>query len=218
MARPDLKSRLGDYCSYCEMKNPTDVEHKLPKAHHPRRKLSWDNFLLACKFCNGIKLHQQDPGRPTRPTAALALYLWPDTDNTARAFMHNRRTNSVIVAIGLPASLAAVALRTIQLTGVDRTPGTTPPATAKDERWRKREEAWNTAEEARQKVIAQNTPEMRAVVGMLAAATGFWSVWRVVFVNDAVMLDVIDKSFKGTASECFHPVTRQPVVRPGGTL
>ncbi len=217
-ARPHLEQRIGDYCSYCEMPNATDVEHKLPRGVHPRRELSWENFLLSCKSCNSIKNNQQDPGKPTRPVAALALYLWPDTDNTARAFVYDRHMNDVTVAPGLPASLADAALQTIQMTGIDRTPGKTPPPTAKDKRWRLRQEAWNLAEIAFQEILSDDRPGLRRCVGVLAKKTGFWSVWRVIFAGDPVMLHIIDHAFLGTAHDCFDPTTRQPVARPGGRL
>ena len=56
-ARPDLIARIGQYCSYCEMKLDAtlDVEHVQPKKHHPDLRLEWNNFLLACKNCNSTK-------------------------------------------------------------------------------------------------------------------------------------------------------------------
>jgi len=45
-ARTDLIDRIGQYCSYCEMKLDAalDVEHVQPKTHHPNLKLAWSNF------------------------------------------------------------------------------------------------------------------------------------------------------------------------------
>ena len=79
-AREDLVHRIGAYCSYCELPQPTpDVEHVQPKSLRPTLRLVWKNFLLACKSCNSIK---QD--KPVR----LSQTLWPDRDNTARAFLY----------------------------------------------------------------------------------------------------------------------------------
>jgi hypothetical protein len=216
-ARPYLEQRLGDYCSYCEMPHATDVEHKLPKHVHPKRKRSWKNFLLGCRYCNGIKSHQQDAGRAARPTAALALYLWPDTDNTARAFVYHAN-NDVTVAPGLPPEVARVAAATLVMTGIDRIPGKTPPPSHKDKRWRKRREAWEVAEIERQDLSADDTPEQRARIGRVARATGFWSVWRATFAHDPATLEVIDRAFEGTAPDCFDAATRRPVARPRGRL
>jgi len=58
-AKPDLVSRLGQYCSYCERPISTQlaVEHiqpqGLPKYEHLKGR--WNNFLLACINCNSTK-------------------------------------------------------------------------------------------------------------------------------------------------------------------
>jgi 5-methylcytosine-specific restriction endonuclease McrA len=55
-ARNDLTGRLGWFCSYCEMPvhNMIEVEHIQPVANGGN-ELDWDNFLLACRYCNGNK-------------------------------------------------------------------------------------------------------------------------------------------------------------------
>lgn len=44
------------YCSYCEMgvRNMVEVEHVVPR-NHGGAPLEWENFLLSCRYCNGIK-------------------------------------------------------------------------------------------------------------------------------------------------------------------
>lgn len=217
-AGPALRDRLGDYCSYCESPCPTDVEHKLPKHVHPDRECRWENFLLSCKSCNSIKHGQQLAGSGAHPDAALALYLWPDTDNTARAFVYRQDRNDVTVAPGLPRRLAKAAAATLEMTGINRIPGRTPGPTSRDRRWLKRLEAWRIAEDKREDLAKNDTPSLRACIAELAGATGFWSVWRVVFAGDPQMLALIDLVFKGTAPDCFAPVTRVPVKRPNGQL
>ena len=57
-AKPGLIGAIGGFCSYCERQGHSaalDVEHIDDKNSHPEKKFSWDNFLLACKNCNGIK-------------------------------------------------------------------------------------------------------------------------------------------------------------------
>src|SRR5262245_56298948 len=78
-AQPDLIRQLGRFCSYCEREIASGiaVEHKRPKSKYPAEALSWDNFLLACPNCNSAKLDKK---------IILSLYLWPDLDNTFRAF------------------------------------------------------------------------------------------------------------------------------------
>jgi len=89
-----LKTALGNYCSYCErpLADRAQVEHICAEEQYPQWILSWDNFLLACPFCNGTK--SDDPERSTvkaqflvgnnNPTEAdyynaiLNNYTWPD--------------------------------------------------------------------------------------------------------------------------------------------
>lgn len=209
---------MGDYCSYCESPYPADVEHKLPKHVHPDRERRWENFLLSCKSCNSIKHSQQNAGSVVDPDAALALYLWPDTDNTARAFVYHQDRNDVTVAPGLPRRIAKAAAATIDMTGINRIPGKTPGPRPRDRRWLKRRDAWRIAEAKREELAKNDTPSLRACIAALAGATGFWSVWRVVFAADPQMLALIDQAFMGTAPDCFASATRLPVARPNGRV
>ena len=80
-ARKDLIDRLGQYCSYCEMKLDASlaVEHVQPKSLYPALERQWNNFLLACTNCNSTKGSQD---------IILSDYYWPDEDNTFRAFTY----------------------------------------------------------------------------------------------------------------------------------
>lgn len=89
-----LKAQLGSYCSYCErpLADRAEVEHMCAEAQYPQWILSWENFLLACPFCNGTK--SDNPKRSTvkaqflvgnnNPTEAeyynaiMTSYRWPD--------------------------------------------------------------------------------------------------------------------------------------------
>lgn len=57
LARKDLVTTIGFYCSYCEspLYYNAHVEHKLPKSLFPREAMEWSNFLLACNSCNAGK-------------------------------------------------------------------------------------------------------------------------------------------------------------------
>lgn len=59
---------------------------------------------------------------------------------------------------------------------------------------------------------------LRQTVADLAAASGFWSVWRAVFSDDTDMLNRLNEGFQGTARDCFDLETSRPVPRPGGRL
>ena len=94
-AYPDLCDHIGRYCSYCEapLKNG-EVEHVLPQHHFPALALSWNNFLLGCKNCNATK------GAWPGATAGRAAAVWPDTDNTARAFVYQHGHPPTVAAAG----------------------------------------------------------------------------------------------------------------------
>src|SRR5438270_11942067 len=78
-ARGQLIERLGGYCSYCEMRLPASlaVEHVIPKSLAPKKRLQWDNFLLACTNCNFSKGNKP---------VVLHKFVWPDRENTFEFF------------------------------------------------------------------------------------------------------------------------------------
>ena len=82
-AAPELVARLGRYCSYCERHITTHlgVEHVQPKSLETALECTWSNFLLACVNCNSCK---------GSTAITLCNYLWPDVDNTLRAFCYFR--------------------------------------------------------------------------------------------------------------------------------
>lgn len=114
-AAPDLRERLGGYCSYCERRIETHlaVEHIRPKSVVSALSSEWTNLLLACVNCNSSKGDVQ---------VCLDDYFWPDSDNTLRAFEYvrggliRRRQN-------MSPTMTAKAMATLQLTGLDRDPG-----------------------------------------------------------------------------------------------
>lgn len=89
-AAGDLETRLGRFCSFCELYTTTGlaVEHRAPKAPYPLFYLAWDNFLLACTVCNSIKKSKpprNDPLFAVAPATEAGYfaaiedgYLWPD--------------------------------------------------------------------------------------------------------------------------------------------
>src|ERR1035441_98128 len=132
-AAEDLKSRIGDYCSYCERQIETNlaVEHIQPKSLNAALQTTWSNFLLGCVNCNSSK---------GDAPIVLANYYWPDTDNTLRAFEY---TNGGLVRAqpALTQREQARAQTTIELTGLDKDPGNPDLSrrpTSSDIRWRRR--------------------------------------------------------------------------------
>lgn len=100
LARRDLITNIGQYCSYCEMPLAASlaVEHMLPKVWFPLYAVSWDNFLLACPICNSVKsakpsfLDGKQAAVGANPdflqivAGAQSLYLWPSDTATYTSF------------------------------------------------------------------------------------------------------------------------------------
>lgn len=209
-ALPDLKGRLGDYCSYCERQIETNlaVEHVQPKLHVPALLTNWSNFLLGCVNCNSIKGH--DP-------INLTDYFWPDTDNTMRAFNYVRG-GLIQPDPTLGPGLAAKATATIRLTGLDLDPGNPgrKPTTA-DQRWLRRQQAWKMAERYRTILTKQDTAETRELIVDVATARGEFSIWWTVFANDIDMRRRLREAFIGTHGTSFD-INENLVPRVGGLL
>ena len=86
-ALPDLVSRFGRYCSYCERLIPVQlaVEHIQPKGLPAYQALEgrWENFLLACVNCNSTKKDKD---------VVLSDVLLPDRDKES---LGNRGTSTL---------------------------------------------------------------------------------------------------------------------------
>ncbi len=208
-ARPYLIKQIGAFCSYCERQvtNQLAVEHILPKEHNKHLKLTWENFLLACTNCNSIKGHTD---------ISLADYYWPDRDNTSRAFTYQNGIVSINNNLDDPQKI--LAQRTLELTGLDRIPGSkTKKPTAYDLRWLQRQEVWNKAQRAFGRLRKHNTVAMREQIIETAQADGFWSIWMTVFSADLDMLRRLIAAFPGRCNTCFDAEFR-PIPRPGGAL
>ncbi len=191
-ARQFLIDQLGEYCSYCEMHLDASlaVEHVKPKNPNPHLALAWDNFLLSCTNCNSIKGDQD---------INLSDYYWPDSDNTSQVFCY-QRGGVIQINLALNANEQLIATKTLELTGLTRTPINNP--TASDRRWNNRREAWDMAERARQRLLSADTQEMREQIVDTARAKGYWSVWMAVFADDADICNRLIDAFPGTCRFC----------------
>lgn len=210
-ALPDLVSRLGCYCSYCErlISVQLAVEHIQPKGLPAYQDLigRWDNFLLACVNCNSTKKDKD---------VALSDVLLPDRDNTFSAYLYDAG-GGVQVSPRLNVSEQKLALATLTLVGLQR-----PGPVAADangrlialDRIKQRLEAWLTAEYARDNLLALRPGDAVVIdaLVLLALATGFFSVWMEVFRDDPAIRNRLINAFAGTRdSGCFHPQTTAPV-------
>ncbi|AEE50065.1 HNH endonuclease [Haliscomenobacter hydrossis] len=211
-AASDLQSCIGEFCSYCERHIETHlaVEHIQAKTHVPALRNSWINFLLACVNCNSKK---------GRKKIILDNYLWPDIDNTLMAFEYS--TGGLVkVNTTVPASIQVLAMSTIKLVGLDNEPGNPDiksRPTKKDRRWLRRQQVWQLAEECKNKLIANNTIEVRELIVSNAVGRGMFSIWWTVFNGDQDMRERLRVAFIGTAADCFDH-NENLINRVGGKI
>ena len=209
-AGPDLRDRLGDYCSYCERQIETNlaVEHVQPKSVVSALILDWDNFLLACTNCNSTK-----GDTPIQ----VVDYFWPDADNTLRAFEYVRG-GLIEPHPRLPPAMALKAVATLTLTGLDRYPGNGgEEPTPSDRRWLTRQQAWQKAERYRNILAGQDTVEVRELIVEIALSRGEFSIWWTAFAGDVDMRRRLRLAFTGTHRASFD-INENPVFRAGGQL
>lgn len=201
-AKPNLISRLGSYCSYCERKIVTQlaVEHIQPKGlpAYFHQAGNWNNFLLACVNCNSTKKDKN---------VILADALLPDRDNTFFAF-HYTPDGKVEPALEIDARLVKIAEHTLELTGLDKAINEVLDENGNlvaIDRVSQRMQAWLNATVARDFIINNPTNDaVRCLAVENAKLNGFFSIWMTVFHDDADMLNRLIDAFPGTrGSGCF---------------
>jgi RNase P subunit RPR2 len=150
----ELTKKIGFYCSYCEMPltHNVEIEHKIPKKQFPKYENDWRNLLLSCKNCNTSK----------SKTIVYRMYAWSDLFNPfyfldysngiLKQKYPNNKTNEIIKLFKLD----------IQ-----------PKNATKDQRWSRRQEAYNTAMIAMQCLAQNHSQLMVDCVINNAKATGF---------------------------------------------
>ncbi len=212
-AQQPLTAQLGEYCSYCErwIASAIHVEHKLPKNDYPADKLKWENFLLSCSNCNSGKGHG---------LLNLDDFVWPDSENTFRAFEYDAE-GRVRTASGFGPQIDAKIHKTWLMLGFNRhvdcfSAGVLKP-TKKDHRWAHRKTAWETAVHVKKGLATSNTPERRAEIAEIATQRGMFSIWITVFKDDADIRQRLIAAFKGTAVNCFDGASLA-ICRPGRSL
>lgn len=206
-SKPDLVSRLGPYCSFCERRVATNlaVEHVQPKALPAYAQLvgCWRNFLLACVNCNSSKGTKD---------VIFANILLPDRDNTYHALLYLPDGTIGPSAAAVAAGLGPMVDSTLALTGLDKAALNSPDVNGKQvalDRVRQRMEAWLVAADSLAEITTNPaTAALRKAVIKIATATGFFSIWMTVFQGDQDMLNRLVDAFGGTqASGCFNPVS-----------
>lgn len=194
----DLEAVIGDFCSYCERQIETHlaVEHVQPKSRKQALINDWVNFLLGCVHCNSSK---------GKKSVILDSFVWPDRDNTMRAFVYSR-DGIVRVYSRLRVQNRRRAEATLRLCGLDKVPGHQMRhrrPTRSDHRWRRRQEAFDLAERAHADLAAQDTLAMREWIVEAAHGRGMFSIWMQVFVNDSDMRSRLRQRFVGTDTNSF---------------
>lgn len=215
-AFPELQSRIGPYCSYCERRIPTNlaVEHIQPKNDelYPELKGKWINYLLGCVNCNSTKLNKD---------VVLSDIFLPDRDNTFYAFdytedgkisvashlspANKRMAETLRKLVGLEKRLSEVLDENGLIVAIDRVS--------------QRMEAWLIALESKAELEDSPTEGMRRQVVRTAVAQGYFSVWMKVFEDDPEMRRrFVEDGFPGTARDCFDANMSPISPRAAGTL
>lgn len=213
-AFPDLQSRLGPYCSYCERRIPTQlaVEHIQPKAIHRDLIGCWNNFLLGCVNCNSTKGDKD---------VRLDEALLPDRDNTFAAFVYDA-DGGITVNATIPPDSQAMAQLALSLPGLDRPISAVHDANGQlvaIDRVSQRMETWAIAEESKADLKSNPIAALRQQIVKTALGHGFFSIWMVVFADDPVMCRLLIDNFPGTAKDCFDATTTALVSpRPSNSL
>lgn len=207
-ALPELWDRLGRFCSYCGrfVASGLAVEHKRPRSRYPEEELAWANFLLGCCNCNSGKGHRR---------VSLRRYLWPDTDNTLRAFDY-LQDGRLRASRSIGKRLRRKANRTIRLLGLDKHPGGHRESTDRDLRWSDRRLEWAKALQCKADLLSHDTLRQRELIVTLAS-NGIFSVWWAAFVGDPDMRSRLRAAFVGTCSNSFDSAGNLQ-SRPGGQL
>lgn len=203
-AESDLESRLGAYCSFCEMSinHVPEVEHREAKSTGGEL-LEWENLLLSCKYCNtrkGVSVKRGDKDK----------YLWPDVDDTFHAYSYDKdipQLNEIYLnSKGTAEKEKAENLfHLIKLDNIPICPKD------KDRRYSSRNETRNCALESKidlgkMKGITERKAYLNALKN-LALAKGFFSVWMEVFKDDEEVKQLLISSFKGTKEEYCKELT-----------
>ncbi len=181
-AKVPLTERIGDYCSYCERPGDLHVEHVVPKSVEKQLKTEWSNFLLGCVNCNSRKSDKNE---------SREGLLWPDRDDTFRAFAY-QSGGRVTVNANLSDDEHHKASALFDLVGLGET------GTCTDRRRHRRRQAWDQAVEVRCLI---SNDDSRILAVKVALGTGFFSVWMAVFHDDEDMRRRLTAAFPGTRTE-----------------
>lgn len=199
-AFPELVSRMGMFCAYCERRIATQlaVEHIQPKGlpEYAHLQGRWDNFLLGCVNCNSTKGDKD---------VILSDVLLPDRDNTAAAYEYTM-DGKIVVRAAITSGQREMAQRTLSLVGLDRRLSEVIDANGRlvaIDRAAQRMETWLIAQESWNDLQANPSDQLRRQIVRTAVAQGFFSIWMTVFEDNLVIRRLLIQEFVGTAMDCF---------------
>ena len=211
-AKPYLRERIGDYCSYCEfpIAHVPEVEHKESKSKGGEW-LEWKNLLLSCKYCNTRKGTVIKAGEHDK-------WLWPDEHNTFLAFRYDN---------GMP-SVNEEFLKLLQDGSLDKAKkvfdelklGNIPKVPYDDCRYMKRMEVFNMAQHDLEVWNRHRNDDNEDWLNQMlrkAKLAGFFSVWMTVFKGEILVQKKLIEVFAGTDKNCFNQ-DGEPVLRNGDCL
>jgi HNH endonuclease len=209
-----LRLNLGKYCSYCEVySSDLVVEHVISKLQNTALITAWDNFLLACRRCNG----SDNKGRKSVDLSQVYL---PHRNNTAYVFEYKEGGFVGIHPHITDTTQILKAKTLLNLVGLDKYPGNPKYPASKtyvqgfpnnDIRWSERRSEW---EKAQRKLIEYQKGAFTAeLVASYAKQRGFFSVWFTVFEAHPEVKQALIAGFRGTDSNSFDLVSFEPVPR-----
>jgi uncharacterized protein (TIGR02646 family) len=213
-AQKPLTDQIGDYCSYCErwVCSGIHIEHKKPKDKYPNDEFAWENFLLACVNCNSSKGSDD---------LELTDYVWPDRDNTSRAFQYLKE-GIIIPVTGFSQDIDLMIKNTWELVGLNKHPNTFSydgiiKPTIKDKRWIHRRDEWLNASRKKESLAKYDTPERQEDMVDIALQRGMFSIWYGVFHDHLDMKRRLVTAFLGTELTCFDQ-SYDAIERIGGFI
>ncbi len=213
-AKPDLLSRIGEFCSYCECSGAAQqlhIEHVYPKDPHPGLATNWRNLLLSCATCNTYKSKYLGN---SRQSCLLRASLWPHIDNTFNAFEY-QKSGLVRVRHGLSPAVSAEATRLLDMVGLMQSPTVAAKYEALGIAYdgtTRRTEAWGIASRALEAYRENPTAKMLETICDNCYSTGYFSVWMTVFRKYANVRQAFIKRCRA-ACECFDGITAKPLTR-----
>lgn len=212
--RSDLITRIGFYCSYCNipLKDSPQVEHVIAQDIDDTKEHDWDNMLLGCGPCNRTKSAQ-----PCPPTT----HYLPQYHNTHLAFDYfistdliNSQPAAFVKFIGGGCSQTK-SENTIKLCALDRdTTKTLSQAT--DLRWKYRYEAIkisNIWREQYDKWAYTKIDQFVILLKTVVQENGFWSIWFKKFEDVYEIRKMLLEDFPGTDLSCFDSTTFLPIPK-----